>query len=236
MYFKHTYICIDVNTYIHACVYVYTNTYICVYVHTYTHTSENMCVYACVHICVYGYIHARVYVFTNTYMCICPHIHIHKSGHVYVNTHAHMNTHMWVNVCRGNHIHASTQIQTCATACMGTQTQLYTLSHEINAIVFIFESICMFESSNVCRVKDTWFFLGTMINPEDIVAFLELETAKECETILGNPPELVPTTIFKVRLYSFEANSNKRTKNRRSKINNTQGFTERTSDRGWCCA
>ena len=69
--------------------------------------------------------------------------------------------------------------------------------------VFIFESICMFESSNVCRVKDTWFFSGTMINPEDIVAFLELETAKECETILGNPPktELVPTTFFKVRDY-----------------------------------
>ena len=42
-----------------------------------------------------------------------------------------------------------------------------------------------------------------MINPEDIVAFLELETAKECETILGNPPktELVPTTFFKVRDY-----------------------------------
>ena len=82
---------------------------------------------------------------------------------------------------------------------MGTQTQLYTLSHEINAIVF--ESKCMFESSNVCRVKDTWFLSGTMINPEDIVAFLELETAKECETILGNPPELVPTTFFKVRDY-----------------------------------
>ena len=75
-----------------------------------------------------------------------------------------------------------------------------------------------------------------MINPEDIVAFLESETANECETILGNPPktELVPTTFFKVN--SFEANSNKRTKNQRSKINKTQGFTERTSDRRWCCA
>ena len=41
------------------------------------------------------------------------------------------------------------------------------------------------------------FFSGTMINPEDIVAFME------CETILGNPPktELVPTTFFKVRDY-----------------------------------
>jgi hypothetical protein len=61
----------------------------------------------------------------------------------------------------------------------------------------------MFESSNVCRVKDIWFFSGTMINPKDIVAFMESETAKECETILGNPPktELEPNTFFKVRDY-----------------------------------
>jgi hypothetical protein len=61
----------------------------------------------------------------------------------------------------------------------------------------------VFESSNVCRVKDIWFFSGTMINPKDIVAFMESETAKECETILGNPPktELEPNTFFKVRDY-----------------------------------